>query len=108
MLLPFPQDLPIEAIGILIDKLRGKDIPFQTVMNCAWNLLGFAATQVPVKSEAPELIHQHPITDEQAAILLENLIIQFSAQGAADDTRKRNIPWPIIIKILLGVLSVVF
>ena len=54
MLLPFPQDLPIEGVGILIDRLRGKPIPLQTALNAAWNLAGYAATQVPVKSSEAE------------------------------------------------------
>lgn len=106
MLLPFPQDLPIEGVGILIDRLRGKPIPLQTALNAAWNLVGYAATQVPIKSSESEPVQDYPITDAEVITLLEKLqgFHQVPADNAHVPVEFGIIPWAIVLKVLIKLI----
>jgi len=104
MLLPFPQDLPIEAVGLLIDRLRGKPIPLTTALNAAWNLAGYAATQVPVKSAEPEPVQDYPISDEEVVALLERIQGFYSVPQNGAPIQFGLIPWGIVLKVLIKML----
>lgn len=104
MLLPFPQDLPIEGVGILIDRLRGKPIPLQTALNAAWNLAGYAATQVPVKSAEGEPVQDYPISDDEVVALLERIQGFYSVPQNGDPVQFGIIPWSIVLKVLVKLI----
>jgi len=104
MLLPFPQDLPIEGVGILIDRLRGKPIPLQTALNAAWNLAGYAATQVPVKSSEPEPVQDYPISDDEVVALLEKLKSEYQRPAEGAPVELGIIPWAIVLKVLIKMI----
>lgn len=99
MLYPFPTDLPYEGIALIIDKLRGKDVPMKSVVNAAWNLAGYAAAQVT--PEEPKVIGDIDCTDDEAAEMLENLL-------ASKDGRVMMVPWVIVLRIALKILMAAF
>lgn len=102
---PFPQDLPIEAVALLIDKLRGKDIPIKTTVNAAWNLAGYAAAQVT--PDTPKVIGDLDFTDDEAIEMLENLLVKTTVN--ADGTVGFiMVPWVIVLKIAIRILTSVF
>lgn len=102
MLYPFPEDLPFEAVSILIDKLRGKPIPIKTAVNAAWNLAGFAASQVT--PDDMKIIGDLDYTDEEAVEMLENLMIKTTVH--ADGTVGFiPIPWAIVFRIAMRILA---
>lgn len=104
MLLPFPQDLPIEGVGILIDRLRGKPIPLQTALNAAWNLAGYAATQLPLTPPKDEPVQDYPISDEEVVALLERIQGFYSVPQNGDPIQFGLIPWAIVLKVLIKIL----
>jgi hypothetical protein len=104
MLLPFPQDLPIEGVGILIDRLRGKPIPLQTALNAAWNLAGYAATQVPLTPPKDEPVQDYPISDAEVVTLLEKLQGEYLPAPAGAPIEFAIIPWKIVLKVLIKML----
>ena len=104
MLLPFPVDLPIEAVGLLIDRLRGKPIPLQTVLNAAWNLAGYAATQVPLHQPVTEVNHTYPVTDAEVITLLEMIKGEYQTPSEGDPIKFAVIPWAIVLKVLIKML----
>lgn len=99
MLYPFPTDLPYEGIALIIDKLRGKDVPMKSVVNAAWNLAGYAAAQVT--PEEPKVIGDIDCTNDEAAEMLENLL-------ASKDGRVMMVPWVIVLRIALKILMAAF
>lgn len=99
MLYPFPTDLPYEGIALIIDKLRGKDVPLKSVVNAAWNLAGYAAAQVT--PEEPKVIGDIDCTSDEAAEMLENLL-------ASKDGRVMMVPWVIVLRIALKILMAAF
>lgn len=104
MLLPFPQDLPIEGVGILIDRLRGKPIPLQTALNAAWNLAGYAATQVPLNQPVTEVNHTYPVSDAEVITLLETIKGEYQTPPEGDPIKFAVIPWAIVLKVLIKML----
>lgn len=104
MLLPFPQDLPIEGVGILIDRLRGKPIPLQTALNAAWNLAGYAVTQIPINAQATEVHHNYPVTDAEVITLLEKLQGEYQTPADGQPIEFGVIPWAILLKVLIKIL----
>ena len=104
MLLPFPQDLPIEAVGLLIDRLRGKPIPLTTALNAAWNLAGYAATQVPLSPAKDEPVQEYPISDDEVVALLERIQGFYSVPANGDPIQFGIIPWGIVLKVLIKML----
>lgn len=99
MLYPFPTDLPYEGIALIIDKLRGKDVPLKSAVNAAWNLAGYAAAQVT--PEEPKVIGDIDCTDDEAAEMLENLL-------ALQDGKVMMVPWVIVLRIALKILLAAF
>ena len=104
MLLPFPQDLPIEGVGILIDRLRGKPIPLQTALNAAWNLAGYAVTQIPINAPATEPAQEFPISDAEVITLLEKLQGEYQTPADGQPIEFGIIPWAILLKVLIKIL----
>jgi hypothetical protein len=104
MLLPFPQDLPIEGVGILIDRLRGKPIPLQTALNAAWNLAGYAATQVPLNQPVTEVNHTYPVSDAEVITLLELIRGEYQTSPEGEPIKFAVIPWAIVLKVLIKML----
>ena len=107
MLMPFPQELPIEAIGIIVDRIRGKAISLQTALNAAWNLAGYAATQIPINSkEAMDLpVQEYPVTDEEIVTLLEMVSGEYKPTPEGEPVQFGIIPWVIVLKICMKLLA---
>ena len=104
MLLPFPQDLPIEGVGILIDRLRGKPIPLQTALNAAWNLAGYAVTQIPLTPLKDQPYHEFPISDAEVITLLEKLQGEYQTPPDGAPIEFAVLPWAIILKVLIKII----
>jgi hypothetical protein len=107
MLMPFPQELPIEAIGLIVDRIRGKPIPVQTALNAAWNLAGYAATQIPIHSkEAMDLpVQEYPVSDDEIVTLLEMVSGEYKPAIEGEPVKFGIIPWVIVLRITMKLLS---
>jgi hypothetical protein len=106
---PFPAGLPTAAIMILIDKLRGSNVPNDDLILAAWNLAGYglshiAAEPTPAAEDILKSDKNDDISKDDAIKALESLLIKGSE---AEDERKR-LPWAkivgIALKILLGLI----
>ena len=45
-MVPYPSDFPTAALTMLLDKVRGKDIPLSDLAHGAWNVQGYAQKQL--------------------------------------------------------------
>lgn len=103
MLLPFPQELPIEAVGLIIDKLRGKDVPLASAVNAAWNLAGYAAAQaLPARLQ---VAGGEAMNQEEEIKLLSDLLIKSGTNEHGQAVELGLIPWLLILKIALKFLA---
>lgn len=67
----FPTSLPTDALILVVDKLRGKEVAWNQVALAGWNLLGYALAQIPQDTVQPILDEPAPETREAAANYLE-------------------------------------
>lgn len=101
MLLPFPQDLPFEAVALLIDKLRGKDVSMKVAVNAAWNLAGYAAAQVVPE---PKVIGDEPISREKALQILGEVVTKSAISEDGKPVELGIIPWMLVLKICFKII----
>ena len=45
MLLPYPNSFPQDALLLMLDKIRGKDVSLPDLVHAAWNVLGYGLAQ---------------------------------------------------------------
>ena len=107
MLMPFPQELPIEAIGLIVDRIRGKPIPVQIALNAAWNLAGYAATQIPLNSkEAMDLpVQDYPVSDDEIVTLLEMVSGEYKPAIEGEPVQFGIVPWVLLLKVCMKLLA---
>lgn len=100
-MIQFPESIPTDALVILIDKIRGKNIDINLVYQAAWNVAGYAISQIS-KADMPVAKNLDARTDEDDALTLEALLAMASG---SPQPAKGIIPWSIIIEIALRVLK---
>jgi hypothetical protein len=103
----YPNVLPTDAVLVIVDKLRGKNTEWSTVMLAGWNLLGFALSQIPANSpdrilEAYTQLASISInTEEEAADFLEtNVLANQGAIQGKDPIRMSGVVLLVIINII--------
>lgn len=105
MLLPFPQDLPFEGVALIIDKLRGKDVPLKTVVNAAWNLAGYAAAQTLPDQK---IIGDKDISKDEALLVLQEVITKSAISEEGKPIELGVIPWAMVLRICIKILVAAF
>ena len=103
MLTPYPTDFPSYALGLLVDRVKGGDIPAPVLVHACWNVAGYALAQT---LGGGPLITADPVADNlqtagdlpvrEAAIEQEPSLAQ-AVQGL--------FPWSLVLSIALRILS---
>lgn len=100
----YPNILPTDAVLLIVDKLRGKPSDWNTVLLAAWNILGYALSQISINSPDRILDMQSEIasvkieTEEEAAVFIEQA---FLTKGEGDQPVKATgVVLLIIIKLI--------
>lgn len=66
----YPFDMPTDALMLMLDKVRGKDVETSKLLNAAWNVAGYGLGKwQPTKDQLPFGDAPEP-TDEEALELL--------------------------------------
>ena len=98
---PFPNTFPQEALLVMLDKVRGREVETSKLVHAAWVVTGYGlgqtigAERTPVWGESPEL------SDEEAGVAIE------AALAANDETNpeaKGAIGWMILLKVATKIL----
>jgi hypothetical protein len=95
MLVPYPTEFPNEALLILLDKVRGRDVPVADLLHAGWCVQGYGMAQFmgggPVVSDDPA-----GWTDEQVL------------QGAMEANQGAKgfglVPWILVVKIAIKLI----
>ncbi len=105
----FPKELPLEAVAMLWDKVRGKQVPLGGLLHAAWMVLGYALCQLmphePMislqvgeiqKSEASAF---DPFFDPlEAEPILAGIVGQTVAMGPAT--------WLILLRLAIWIIGI--
>ena len=96
----YPADFPVEALGLVLAKVKGQAVDTAKLANAGWNVLGFALGKSlggPVSQPGPD--DQGELSDE--AIL--EAAIHSPEEGALGGV----VPWALVVQIVLKILLTV-
>jgi hypothetical protein len=98
----FPDSLPMEAILLVINKIKGKNEPSnKDFAEAIWNIVGYAAAQV-IPEDKPIIGEVQDLNLEDFAAILEQAILM------KDSPEVNKLPWANILKISLKLLISIF
>ncbi len=100
----YPKDLPVEAVALLWDKVRGKPIPLSGMLHAAWIVLGYALCQLapqelPIfaSGEGTAEISPSGFDPREAETVLEGMVDQSIQVGPAT--------WLLLIRLALWIIG---
>jgi hypothetical protein len=106
MLLPYPNSFPQEALMMMLDKIRGKEVDVPELVNAAWNVAGYALAQSIGGGQviAGEVEALSKLGDEE---LLSSLLEQHGAKVSDTDqvASLGLVPWLMIARIAIKLLK---
>lgn len=106
MLLPYPNSFPQEALMMMLDKIRGKEVDIPELVNAAWNVAGYALAQSIGGGQviAGEVEALSKLGDEE---LLSSLLEQHGAKVSDTDqvASLGLVPWLMIARIAIKLLK---
>jgi len=106
MLLPYPNSFPQEALMMMLDKIRGKEVAIPELVNAAWNVAGYALAQSIGGGQviAGEVEALSKLGDEE---LLSSLLQQHGAKVSDTDqvASLGIVPWLMIARIAIKLLK---
>lgn len=106
MLLPYPNSFPQEALMMMLDKIRGKEVAIPELVNAAWNVAGYALAQSIGGGQviAGEVDALSKLGDEE---LLSSLLEQHGAKVSDTDQVASIglVPWLMIARIAIKILK---
>mgnify|MGYP007046844037 CR=1 FL=1 len=106
MLLPYPNSFPQEALMMMLDKIRGKEVAIPELVNAAWNVAGYALAQSIGGGQviAGEVEALSKLGDEE---LLSSLLEQHGAKVSDTDQVASIglVPWLMIARIAIKLLK---
>jgi hypothetical protein len=106
MLLPYPNSFPQEALMMMLDKIRGKEVAVPELVNAAWNVAGYALAQSIGGGQviAGEIEALSKLGDEE---LLSSILEQHGAKVSDTDqvASLGLVPWLMIARIAIKLLK---
>lgn len=96
----YPSEFPTIALGVLADKLRGKEVPTGTAIHACWVVSGWALGNF-LPSDQPQVVGANLESDEQQAVFVETMI-QNKISGMPVGT---YFPWVLLVRIALNLLT---
>lgn len=97
----YPSTLPQEALLVMLDKVRGKDVSLAELCHAAWNVQGYAQAQFIGGGVAIGSTEVQTVSDEK-------LIEEALKVGEEDAKGFLPIPWILLAKLAIKlVLSAV-
>jgi hypothetical protein len=106
MLLPYPNSFPQEALMMMLDKIRGKEVAVPELVNAAWNVAGYALAQSIGGGQviAGEVEALSKLGDEE---LLSSILEQHGAKVSDTDqvASLGLVPWLMIARIAIKILK---
>lgn len=101
----FPDQIPTDAIMVIIDRIRGKgDVSNKVFAQALWNVVGYAANQAVPDDKT--IFEGREIGLEDFASILEQALEQ--SKYHANEVTVGIVPWALILKTALKVLISAF
>lgn len=93
MLIPYPDQFPNEGLLLLLDKIRGKDVPLADLLHAGWCVQGYAMKQV---------MGGGPIVTGEPAGWTDEQVLQAALDSGKDEAKGVGlIPWVLVARIAL-------
>lgn len=98
----FPDSLPMDAILLVISKIKGKEEHSnKEFAQALWNIVGYAASQT-IQEDKPLIGDVQDLNLDDFAAILEQAI------SMKDSPEVTKLPWANILKIGLKLLITIF
>jgi len=94
MLHPYPES-PTPAVQLLVDKLRGEDVPTIELGHAAWHFAGYAMKQF---DPHPPIVLESVTDDSSKADFLEKYFLSPQEAGTVKETA---IPWQLVVQLAI-------
>jgi len=98
----YPNTFPQEALLVMLDKVRGREVEVSRLVHAAWVVTGYGLGQTVGEKEELAVWGESPeISDEDAGYAIE------AALTAVDETHpeaKGSIAWVILLKVAAKIL----
>lgn len=102
MLVNYPAQFPQEAFLLVLDKVRGKDVPLSELLHAGWNVQGYAQGQIAGGGNA---IGAHAAASgKDFETLLSEAIDDHAAETSGEKGLPFDVSWPTILKFVVGLL----
>jgi len=106
MLLPYPNSFPQDALLLILDKIRGKDVSLPDLVHAAWNVLGYGLAQSIGGGQvvAGEIEALAKLSDEE-------LLTSVLKQGGDQTVDGQNVaaigivPWLMVARIAFKIIK---
>lgn len=95
MMVNYPSVLPQEALLVMLDKVRGKDVSLAELVHAAWNVQGYAQAQFIGGGVAIGSTEVQTVSDEK---LIEEAL---KVGEEADAKGFLPIPWILLAKLAI-------
>lgn len=96
-MIEYPTTLPTDAVQVVIDKLRGKDVALSLLAKASWNLQGFGMSQLVPGTQVTVMATSWSETE-----LADKLQVLAQPQGRS--ATAVAIPWEIVLPLLLDLV----
>lgn len=101
-LLPYPAAFPQEALLMMLDKFRGKEVSAPELVHAAWNVVGYGLSQslgggAMVANDVPEGVSDADLI----ATALRQHGVEVDGENATSFT---FVPWMLIVSVAVKLI----
>ena len=101
MLTPYPQVFPQEAVMMLLDKIRGREVPLTDMIHGAWNVVGYSCQQT---LGGGQIVGQEAFAQNLSDEDLLQAVLDQNNPNPEGVVSLTMIPWLLVARIALKLL----
>lgn len=105
MLTPYPNTFPQEALLMILDKIRGKEVSIPDLVHGAWNVVGYGLSQSVGGGQivAGEVEAFSKMSDEE---LVSSVLSQYGTKVDNSNVAAIGlVPWLMITRIAIKIIK---
>lgn len=95
MLVPYPNEFPNDALMLLLDKVRGRDVPVADLLHAGWCVQGYAMGQ---------FMGGGPVVTGEPAGWSDEQVLQGAIEAGQGAKGIGLVPWVLVAKIAIKLI----